>query len=142
MAGSSIASVAKGGRIQRHVANLARPQDSFPDPIDNSETPWSPAKFPHLAVTLAAAAAHVTDQQQQQQQQHPVRGQLDRLQYQPWQLQGGVEGQGVGEGLVDLDAAPCTFVDTAEGLQAMVTALEGVKQVAIDLEHHSYRCVA
>ena len=32
-------------------------------------------------------------------------------------------------------------VGRAEGMQAMVTALEGVKQVAIDLEHHSYRYV-
>lgn len=58
LSGSSVAKVAGGGgRIQRHVAHLPRPQDTFPDAVDNSQTPWSPAKFPHLAATLAAAAA-------------------------------------------------------------------------------------
>lgn len=38
-----------------------------------------------------------------------------------------------------LEDTPLVWVDTEEGLQAMVEALAGAKHVAIDLENHSFR---
>jgi exosome complex exonuclease RRP6 len=72
---------------------------------------------------------------------HPYRAELGSLQYQPWQLQKQQQQQQqqAGVDVLDLESVPVTLVDTAEGLSAMVSALQGVKQVAIDLEHHSYR---
>lgn len=153
LSGSRVAQVAGGGgRIQRHVADLARPQDSFPDAIDNSvDTPCSPNRFPHLAQQLAAVGADGNSSSSSS-HSHPYAAELSRLQYAPWQLQkqeaaGGDSGgsaaaaaaSGGVDDVLDLDAVPCTLVDTPEGLSAMVDALRGVRQVAIDLEHHSYR---
>jgi hypothetical protein len=58
-AAASSARVAGGGpcRVQRHISSLPRPQDSFADAVDNSNTPWSPARFAHLRDRLARAAA-------------------------------------------------------------------------------------
>jgi hypothetical protein len=136
LSGSSIAKVAGGGRIQRHVADLARPQDTFPDPTDNSQAPWTPAKFPHLAARLAAAAAGGSSSSVVG--VHPYGAELGSLQYKLWQLQRQQEAVAAAVG-VDFDAVPCNLVDTAEGLEKMAQALQGVKQVAVDLEHHSYR---
>jgi hypothetical protein len=63
---------------------------------------------------------------------------LGSLQYKLWQLQRQQEAVAAAVD-VDFDAVPCNLVDTAEGLEKMAQALQGVKQVAVDLEHHSYR---
>lgn len=34
---------------------------------------------------------------------------------------------------------PLTVIDTVEGVQELVSKLEGVKEIAVDLEAHSYR---
>lgn len=39
----------------------------------------------------------------------------------------------------DFDKNPATFVDTTEGLHAMVQELKGAAAIAVDLEHHDYR---
>ena len=38
-----------------------------------------------------------------------------------------------------LENGTLRYVDTEEGLRGMVAALEGVHEVAVDLEHHSFR---
>ena len=38
-----------------------------------------------------------------------------------------------------LDETPFTYIDTEEQLRAMVDKLEDAKEIAVDLEHHSYR---
>ena len=38
-----------------------------------------------------------------------------------------------------LDETPLTYVDTEEQLRGMVDKLEGATEIAVDLEHHSYR---
>lgn len=141
-AGSSVASVAGGGRIRRHIAGLPRPQDSFTGPVDNSDSPWTPSRFNHLAARLVAAAAGGASSGSSSSggsAVHPYVTELGSLQYQPWQLQKQAEGEGEAGDLVGLESAPCTLVDTPEGLAAMVQALQDVRQVALDLEHHSYR---
>lgn len=141
LTGSSVARVAGGGRVRRHVPDLARPQDTFPDPVDNSEAPWSPAKFPHLAAQLSAAADSSASSSAVG--VHPYRAELGSLQYQPWQLQKKQQQQqpdtAAAVDVMDLESVPVTLVDTPEGLAAMVSALQGVRQVALDLEHHAYR---
>lgn len=139
--GSSVARVSGGGRVRRHVPDLARPQDTFPDLVDNSEAPWSPAKFPHLAAQLAAAADSSAASSARAVGVHPYRAELGSLQYQPWQLQKQQQQADTAAAVdvMDLESVPVTLVDTTEGLAAMVSALEGVRQVALDLEHHAYR---
>jgi hypothetical protein len=132
------ASVAGGGRaargLQRYSAALARPQDAFEEPVDNSNAPFVPwvhdpalkggAPSSSAAATTTGGGSHP----------HPYAAQLDTLVYQPWQLE-APEPTPAG----DLDATPVTFVDTPAQLAAMMEALRGAREVAIDLEHHSYR---
>ena len=39
-----------------------------------------------------------------------------------------------------LDETPLTYVDTPDGLRRLAEALSAAREVAIDLEAHSYRC--
>ncbi len=39
----------------------------------------------------------------------------------------------------DFDATPYTYVDTPAGLRVMAERLAGVRELAVDLEHHSHR---
>ena len=39
-----------------------------------------------------------------------------------------------------LDETPLTYVDTPDGLKRLAEALSDAREVAIDLEAHSYRC--
>lgn len=137
-------------KIQRHIANLPRPQDAFPDPVDNSNTPWSPSRFSHLTAKLAAAAAAAqpaADPLQAHAAQlaaagsssssstpHPFAAELSALTYQPWQLEAPAD-----TAFADLDVTPFELVDSPNQLSAMVDVLKDEQQLAMDLEHHSYR---
>jgi exosome complex exonuclease RRP6 len=157
-AGGALAgSAARFSKVQRHIANLPRPQDAFPDAIVNSNSPWSPSCHAHLDPRLAAAAAAAApaDPLALHAAQlaaaaaggssagaaaalHPYAAELDSLRYQPWQLQAPAQPLSPA---ADFDAVPFTLVDSPEALAAMVQQLQGQQQIAIDLEHHSYRCV-
>eukprot|EP00983_Pelagomonas_calceolata_P034336 1075696-Pelagomonas_calceolata.AAC.8 len=39
-----------------------------------------------------------------------------------------------------LEETPIAWVDTPEALTAMASELQGEQHIAVDLEHHSYRC--
>jgi hypothetical protein len=58
------------------------------------------------------------------------------LQYQPWQLQAPQQPL---QPAADFDAVPFTVVDSPDALAAMVAQLQGQQQIALDVEHHSYR---
>ena len=64
----------KGGfnRMQKHMAALPRPQEKFPEPVDNSNTPWVP-RFEHLAgrVSLGAASGGAVG--------HPYADEIEQL---------------------------------------------------------------
>jgi hypothetical protein len=158
--GATAGSAARFSRVQRHIANLPRPQDAFPDAVDNSNSPWHPSCHAHLAPRLAAAraaaaadplAAHAAQlaaaaaaaaaaaggsSADAPQSPHPYSAELASLQYQPWQLQASAQPLAAA---ADFDAVPFTLVDTPEALAAMVQQLQGEQQIALDVEHHSYR---
>jgi len=129
------AAVAGGGGaargLQRYNAALRRPQDAFTQPVDNSNTPFVPHPPRRSDAAAAAAAAAASDDGGHA---HPYAAELEALSYEPWQLE-AAEPTPAG----DLDSTPVTWVDTPAALQAMVEVLRGAKEVAVDLEHHSYR---
>ncbi|KAF6250785.1 hypothetical protein COO60DRAFT_1705427 [Scenedesmus sp. NREL 46B-D3] len=144
-AGSAVAgSAARFSRVQRHIANLPRPQDAFPDAADNSNRPWHPSSHAHLtprlaaaartkadplaahAAQLAAAAADSSSSTAVDKAPHPYAAELASLHYQPWQLQSPQQ-----------PLVPAADFDAA--LAAMVAQLQGQRQIALDVEHHSYR---
>ncbi len=42
--------------------------------------------------------------------------------------------------LQGLEETPLTYVDTPEALHSLAAALSAVREIAVDLEAHSYRC--
>ncbi len=42
--------------------------------------------------------------------------------------------------LQGLDETSLTYVDTPEGLHSLTAALSAAREIAVDLEAHSYRC--
>jgi hypothetical protein len=68
---------------------------------------------------------------------HPFATELAALRYASWQLAAPEQPESAPIGP---DAAPLTVVDTHGALDDMLAALAGERQLALDLEHHSYRC--
>eukprot|EP00898_Chlorokybus_atmophyticus_P007181 jgi/Chlat1/7464/Chrsp6S07500 len=115
-----------------HVASLPRPQLQFRDTLDNSNTPFVPPP--------------VEDYSNLQQEEDSCR---DKLQAHA-RLLGIAGGTGSPYGhplevpthaqlAAPLDATPFTLVDTPAALQSLVKKLQAAREIAIDLENHSYR---
>ncbi|BDA42121.1 probable exosome component 10 at N-terminal half [Coccomyxa sp. Obi] len=122
-----------------------RPQDSFKPPVDNSNAPFRPrlnhwAGFQEWEGRQESNALNVHAQRLgvaaagSQAGVHPLEGVLESLTYQEWQLEAlePLLPQG-------LDETPLTYVDTPEGLHSLTAALSAVREIAVDLEAHSYR---
>ncbi|KAK9718818.1 exosome nuclease subunit [Basidiobolus ranarum] len=137
-----------------HAQNILRPQLKFKDTVDNSaSTPWiriikekpnalvpldyglpssltqhkvSEALANHMKnmgygdVTMSLPHPYEYELNHQPYPQHVMEAKPEQL-YQPF------------------DNTSATWVDTEEGLEQMMQRLEGVKEIAVDLEHHSYR---
>jgi exosome complex exonuclease RRP6 len=136
-----------------HANNIARPQLSFKDKVDNSVSavfvpkirrkpnaiepldlePTRGVVAPALASHIAGLGGGVGGSATVVSYPHPYQPELDR--YEPLdellkrvepQRPGAVEGEAV-------------WVDSKEGLDALVKVLKGEKEIAIDLEAHGYR---
>eukprot|EP00873_Tetraselmis_striata_P005512 jgi/Tetstr1/425776/TSEL_001561.t1 len=115
-----VAKRAKAGRgvfTPEGSRGVARPQDSFSVPVDNSNVP-----FEHQRGAAAAAAST------------PPLRRWKGLSYASWQLEAG---EPVPAG--SLEETPFVFVDTPQALDDLVASLAGAREVAVDLESHSYR---
>ncbi|KAL4436780.1 hypothetical protein ABPG75_003919 [Micractinium tetrahymenae] len=113
-----------------------RPQEGFDDAIDNSRAPFqhrldSLAGVVDVEAATAAAAAAASAGEPRP---HPLAGRLEALQYPAWQLEAG-EAQPP----KDLEETPFTYIDTLPALRAAAERLAAAKEIAIDLEAHSYR---
>ena len=69
---------------------------------------------------------------------HIYEKEITSFEYRSWQLE-ATKPKGEIPIPATLDA---TWVDTVEGLQELTRTLEGVREVAVDLEHHSFRSFA
>lgn len=124
------------GKARRGWRNrIPRPQDSFAEAVDNSRAPFVPrikhkynAKAPLPVYTQqpegTAPAAYV----------HPYEVEVRDLTYAPWMV-----ARREAQPPKPLQETPFTWVDTPEALTELVDDLtsDAVKELAIDLEHHS-----
>ena len=65
---------------------------------------------------------------------HPYAYELSKLEPLDWQLD---ETEPLK--FLPLDTTNLTYIDTVEGLNSLILKLKNVKEIAVDLEHHSYR---
>ena len=112
------------GAMSAFVAR--RPQDFFDVPVDNSNAPF----LPPPPVTHADPRSYVPSPGA-----HPLREELDDLTY----SDDVTTAPAAPIAPAPTDATPCVFVDTPEALEDMVAHLHKSNEMAVDLEHHSYR---
>ncbi|XP_065661532.1 exosome complex component 10 isoform X2 [Hydra vulgaris] len=125
---------AKSGAFKLLLAkNIQRPQLKFINKVDNSNKPFVPyIKQKHNAIkhdNLNDFGIEIEDFES-----HPYAYELSKLEPHDWQL---VEAEPLKYPM--LDTTNLTYIDTDEGLNDLINNLKKVKEIAVDLEHHSYR---
>lgn len=119
------ATAAKRGKVPFHVGTLARPQDSFEIPVDNSDVPFHPpVPWNHPNPELYESVPGV----------HPLSDVLDRLEYPPSALAAGPL-----RAPAPVTDSPLVFVDSESALESLAADLDAASEFAVDLEHHNYR---
>ncbi|KAG0041988.1 exosome nuclease subunit [Gryganskiella cystojenkinii] len=114
-----------------HASNIARPQLQFPDAVDNSSRPFM-RKInykPNAKVDLSYGMDSETLVQP-----HPYEYEITHLEYPEHMFEQRPE-----QLYHPFDSTTHIYVDTEEALKDMCKSLEMQREIAIDLEHHSYR---
>ncbi|XP_037075371.1 exosome component 10-like [Pollicipes pollicipes] len=115
--------------------NIERPQLSFKQRVDNTTAAFVPiiTDKPHALRPLAVLLE--TDDQGLESFSHPYEFELERFQPPEWALRPASEPTPPSPA----DQAPVTMVTSPAGLEQLVKELSRESEVAVDLEHHSYR---
>uniref|UniRef100_A0A2A4JBP7 Exosome complex component 10 homolog n=1 Tax=Heliothis virescens TaxID=7102 RepID=A0A2A4JBP7_HELVI len=132
-----IAKIQVGSATFIGAKNITRPQINFKDTIDNSDSLWVPkiSDKPNNIKPLALNILY-NDEGEAVGYEHPYKVELD-LYHPPSQfIEPDVETLSFPAPLAE---TMFTYVDTEAKLDALVEHLNTVKELAIDLEHHSYR---
>ncbi|GBM57592.1 Exosome component 10 [Araneus ventricosus] len=111
--------------------NVSRPQLSFKDKVENTNTPFVPIirEKPHSIKPLA-----ITYEADKDEYCHPYEWEIEKFQPQEELFE---EVEPVLP--KPLDETPLVIVKTEEQLKKMCDELSKVNEIAVDLEHHSYR---
>ncbi|KAI1310556.1 exosome nuclease subunit [Mortierella claussenii] len=126
-----------------HAQNIARPQLRFPDPVDNSQSPFirKITYKPNAKVDLnygldrlTAATDSSSESSDVIVQPHPYEYEINHLEYPQHMFEQRPE-----QLYHPFDTTTATWVDTEEALKDMCKTLEMQREIAIDLEHHNYR---
>jgi len=117
------------------ASNIERPQLSFKIKVDNTPTPFVPVLTdkPHALRPLAVLLER--DDEGNERFSHPYEFELERFQPPEWALEPATEPVQP----PPAEQTPVTMVTTPAGLSQLVSELEQAREVAVDLEHHSYR---
>ncbi|CAG9328789.1 unnamed protein product [Blepharisma stoltei] len=105
---------------------LPKPQEIFKHTIDNSESPFVPSldEKPNAMVPLEVYSEGM----------HPYQYELESLAQEFWQLEPSQV-----QPFKELEEVSLIMVENPEGFYGMLNELSQAKEIAIDLEHHSFR---
>ncbi|KAG0276068.1 exosome nuclease subunit [Linnemannia exigua] len=120
-----------------HAQNIARPQLRFPDPVDNSSTPFvrKITYKPNAKVDLNYGMDLASNTPSELiEQPHPYEYEIKHLEYPEHMFEQRPE-----QLYHPFDTTSAIWVETEEELKEMCKALEVQREIAIDLEHHDYR---
>ncbi|KAJ1929727.1 exosome nuclease subunit [Tieghemiomyces parasiticus] len=119
-----------------HAQNIARPQLKFKDPIDNSaKTPFVPKLVSKVHAQVPLEPSWITNPEDPTAPPpHPYAHEITHLDY-PATLFEAREPLPYHP----FDTTTATWVDTADGVTAMLAKLREAPELAVDLEHHSHR---
>ncbi|XP_015601250.1 exosome component 10 [Cephus cinctus] len=113
--------------------NVHRPQLSFKDKIDNSSKPWQP-RIKDKPNSLKPLAIYLEETPDGEIFSHPYELELDKFKPPDSQLQ-----KSKPEKYKSLEDTPLIIIEKPQDLHIVLQDLENYDEIAIDLEHHSYR---
>ena len=119
-----------------HPSHIEPSTPTSKPPIRTTPTKCSPSKASNHSFQQQHQQQQLQQQEQRHRQQklHPYNKELSEFQPCWWQ----VEYRGV-ENYRTVNETLLTFVDTLQLFDRMMTKLKKCWEIAIDLEHHSYR---
>ncbi|CAK7236138.1 exosome nuclease subunit [Sporothrix bragantina] len=137
-AGSNPAS-GNGERLDWNMrrANIAKPQELFERKTDNFDKgPWKPllTTKPHAIVPLEDSLTTFVDENNLTQFKHPYEAEINQLAYPD-----AVYRKREPIPYLPTENTSAVWVDTFEGVEAMLAELREADEIAVDLEHHDYR---
>lgn len=113
--------------------NVQRPQLMFKDKIDNSSKPWMP-RIKDKPNSLKPLALYVEEGEQGEVFNHPYEFELDKFDTPECQLKKSVPVQ-----YKPLENTEFKFIEKPSDIKILLEDLKNQKEIAVDLEHHSYR---
>jgi exosome complex exonuclease RRP6 len=129
--------------LRGNTLDMTKPQLAFLSTIDNSRyRPFRPRlrSKPHAHTPLNLVELSIDTKESEvvgpsSYYAHPYEQELRKLVYPEFQLADGATIQP----WLPPSSQPFAFVDTEDALLLMVDELDNAREIAIDLEHHSYR---
>ncbi|KAF8148190.1 hypothetical protein B0H34DRAFT_737252 [Crassisporium funariophilum] len=123
--------------VIQHAAHLVKPQLSFSKKPDNSDTPWYPT-LPHK-YNAKVPLGHIYHDGGAEPStgiigNHPYRYEITHLAY-PSRMFAPCTPTSPPA----LEETQATWVSTVDAFQRMLAKLKNATEIAVDLEHHSYR---
>ncbi|MCJ1388960.1 Exosome component 10 [Xylographa bjoerkii] len=119
---------------KQRTQDLPKPQLLFEKVPNNQETtafkPLLRTK-PHAIVPLQESISPILSEDGFKEYKHPYQTEILRSSYPP-----SVYVKSDPLAYLPLESTTATFVDTIEGVEAMLADLKNAKEIAIDLEHH------
>ncbi|KAI0414335.1 ribonuclease H-like domain-containing protein [Xylaria grammica] len=118
-------------------ANVLKPQNAFElKPNNHGTSPWKPilTHKPHSTLPLDESLRTFNDETQSIQYIHPYETEILSLEYPETVFQRNEPIR-----YLPFESTTATFVDTFDGVLAMLDELKGATEIAIDTEHHDFR---
>ncbi|XP_076387496.1 exosome component Rrp6 isoform X2 [Megachile rotundata] len=113
--------------------NVQRPQLMFKDKIDNSSKPWSP-KIKDKPNSLKPLAIYTEESENGEVYSHPYEFELDMFSPRMDQLKKCEPKK-----YKSLEDTPLIIIENPVDIKLLLEDLKRYKEIAVDLEHHSYR---
>ncbi|KAJ7499560.1 hypothetical protein FB451DRAFT_1073819 [Mycena latifolia] len=120
----------------QHASHLAKPQLAFKHPVNNGDEPWYPA-LSHKFNAQVPLGHIYRDSDAEVIVNHPYRYEITHIAY-PQRM--FVAADPIPP--TPFESTSATWVATPDALDAMLDALRQAPEIAIDLEHNSYRSYA
>ncbi|KAL0578562.1 exosome nuclease subunit [Marasmius crinis-equi] len=125
----------------QHASHLPKPQVSFKTKVDNSGTPWRP-RLTHKYNAQVPLGYQYHDSEDERSHDsvlklHPYRYEITHTTYPSHMFE-----QSTPISPQPFDSTTFKWVSTSAELNSMVDELRRAQEIAVDLEHHSYRSYA
>lgn len=115
--------------------NIIRPQTSFAVPVDNSNNSFVPRlKDKPNSIKPLAILPEYDDDKNIVSYLHPYEFEIEKFEPTLDMMK-----EKIPQETTDINDAKYNFVDNSSKLQEMLSELRTVNEIAVDLEHHSYR---